>query len=292
MTTPDSNQNEPGRMKKFTSASVDESIHSRLPRGNEDNVYMEAETVSPPPDAPPPPPVSDTYEPAPGPNRRQWRWKFLPAFWTIASVLSMIVNVVLIIILLLLFQMLNRIQDLQSYATNRTSGLLGGLYTNFVKMDQATISSTIPVDAQIPLNIVVPVQTTTEIQLDQATVIKNAHVFIDTDVLRLNAPATVTLPKDTPLTVRLNFLLNVQNSVPVHLDVPVKIPLNQTELHEPFVGLREVVEPWYCLIEPGAMVNGSQVCVQTIGPGTPQSTPSDPTLLDPALRTPAETVVP
>jgi hypothetical protein len=60
--------------------------------------------------------------------------------------------------------------------------------------------------------------------------------------------------------VNLDFPLNVQNTIPVHLDVPVNIPLNETQLHEPFVGLRQVVEPWYCMVEPNATVNSVQIC--------------------------------
>jgi hypothetical protein len=84
----------------------------------------------------------------------------------------------------------------------------------------------------------------------------------------------LTLPANTPLMVNLDFPLTVQNSIPIHLDVPVNIPLDQTELHEPFVGLQKVVEPWYCIIEPNATVNGLQVCSPITNPA------------------PAETVIP
>jgi hypothetical protein len=169
--------------------------------------------------------------------------------------------------------MLGTIQGLQSYGVGQASGLLGGLYSNFVKMDQAKIATTIPVDAVIPLNIEVPVQKTTQITLAETAVIPNAHVRINTGEVNINANAVVTLPAGTPLMVSLNFPLNVQNSIPVHLDVPVDIPLSQTELHEPFVGLQQVVKPWYCLIEPNAMFNGSQVCSQTTNPILPTPTP-------------------
>jgi len=36
----------------------------------------------------------------------------------------------------------------------------------------------------------------------------------------------------------------VDTVVPVQLTVPVDIPLNQTELHEPFVGLQQVISPY------------------------------------------------
>jgi hypothetical protein len=44
------------------------------------------------------------------------------------------------------------------------------------------------------------------------------------------------------------------------LNVDVDIPLNQTDLHEPFVGLQGVVKPYYCLLEKQVLVNGVNVC--------------------------------
>lgn len=269
MTTPDSNQNEPSRMRKIMSGNVDDSIRSRLPHGNGSEVQQPPVVVQP---------VSSAPSPEPAPSSRPL--KFLPAFWTIASLISITVNIVLIVILLILFQMLGVIRNTTN---DQVSGLLGGLYTNFVKMDQATISTTIPVDATIPLNIVVPVQTTTQIKLAEAVTIPNAHVRITTGAVNIDSNAVVTLPAETPLTVRLDFPLNVQNSIPIHLDVPVNIPLNQTQLHEPFVGLQKVVEPWYCIVEPDAAVNGVQVC-------SPRTSPTENPI--PVNPTPVGTVIP
>jgi len=244
MSQPASDQNEPSKMKKIMNGDMDESIRTRLPRANEPNGTTSIQRITPISS----PPELET---------RRSRYKFMPAFWTIASVISLTVNIILIIILLITFQMLGAIL---TTSDDKITGLLGGLYTNFVKMDQATIAANIPVDATVPLNIVVPVQATTRITLAESVVIPNAHVRINTGGLSIDADAVVTLPADTALTVNLDFPLNVQDSIPVHLDVPVNIPLDQTELHEPFVGLQQVVEPWYCLIEPNAMVNGLQVC--------------------------------
>ena len=255
MSQPASDQNEPSKMKKLENGNIDESIKMRLPRAN----------------GPVPTPRVVPVASPPEPEPKRWRFKFLPALWTIASVISLTVNIVLLIILLMMFQMRDPIQDT---ADTQVTKLLGGLYTNFVKMDQATIATNIPVDANIPLDIVVPVQATTRITLAETAVIENAHVRINTPTMTINANAVVTLPADTPLTVKLDFPLPVQDSIPVHLDVPVNIPLNQTELHEPFVGLQQVVEPWYCLIEPDATINGLQVC-------SPASTPASTGLITP-----------
>ena len=141
------------------------------------------------------------------------------------------------------------------------NNLLSGLHTNFEKLDRATIKTVIPVDAQIPLDITVPVQRTTQITLSETVSIPNARVVINTGGLNINSTASVTLPAGTPLTVNLNFDLPVQTTIPVHLDVPVNIPMADTELHEPFVGLQQVVEPIYCFVDPNALnLNGQLIC--------------------------------
>ena len=178
--------------------------------------------------------------------------KFLRALWTIASVFSMILNIVLIIILVVAFWAYRDIRLPEGFDITIANKLLGGLYSNFEKLDRATIKTVIPVDAQIPLDISVPVQTTTQITLADSVVIPNAQVVINTGGLNINSNARVTLPAGTPLSVNLNFTLPVQTSIPVHLDVPVNIPMTETELHEPFVGLQDVVRPLYCLVDPKA----------------------------------------
>ena len=248
MSQPASNQNEPSKMKKLLDGNVDESITARLPRATGPNK---------PAPKPTPVPASTSTEAETKPPR----YKFLPAFWTIASVMSITVNIVLVIILLITLQLLGTIQ---LTANDQVSGLLGGLYSNFVKMDEATIAANIPVDANIPLNIVVPVQTTTRITLAEEVTIQNAHVRINTGSLNIDADAAVTLPANTPLLVNLDFPLTVQNSIPVHLDVAVNIPLRNTQLHDPFTGLQQVVKPYYCLVEPNALINGVQVCTPSI----------------------------
>jgi hypothetical protein len=198
--------------------------------------------------------------------------RLLPAFWTVASVVSMVVNLVLIAILLIALRMLG---TLQLTANDQFSGVLGGMYHNFVRMDQAAIISNIPVQESIPLDIVVPVQTTTRIFLAESVVIPNAHVRINTGTVSIDADAEVTLPAETPLNVRLDFPLTVRNSIPISINVPVNIPLSQTQLHEPFVGLQEVVRPYYCLVEPNATLNNVQICSPLASPVL-QPTPTLP----------------
>jgi len=268
MTTPASDQSEPSKMKKLISGNVDDSIRSRLPPGSSSNVQRVPVSSQPLPD-------SASSDPKP----RARRFQFLPAFWTIASLMSITVNIILIVILLLLFQMLGVIQGT---ANDKISGLLGGLYTNFLKMDQASIQTNIHVEKEIPVFFDLNVSGPTTVLLTQPVTINGATVSVHTGGLTIvDANATIILPgcpidqncpNRTVLPIYIqNLVVPVDKQVKAVLDVPVNIPLNQTQLHEPFVGLQKVVEPWYCLVEPNATVNGVQVCSPFAAPAPAQT---------------------
>ncbi|MGE5643383.1 MAG: hypothetical protein ACM3Y8_10265 [Byssovorax cruenta] len=245
MPTPTPNSNEPSRFRRILNASEEDSVTSRLPRAR----------------------VKPTYETNPldiAPVSKETvyvepRYRFLPAFWTIASSISLLVNIVLFALVIILLRMLGSVQAL---GTDKASGLLADLYSSFAAMDSATISRVVPVDANIPLNITVPVNLNEQkIVLAQPARIEGVGVQIyGGDITVDTRRAIITLPAGTPLTVNLGFNLPVQNSVPVHIDVPVKIPLNETELHAPFTRLRQTVQPYYCLLQPQAFYAGVQVC--------------------------------
>jgi hypothetical protein len=46
----------------------------------------------------------------------------------------------------------------------------------------------------------------------------------------------------------LDLTVPVDQQIPVELMVEVDIPLSQTELHEPFINLQNVFEPYYTLL--------------------------------------------
>jgi hypothetical protein len=196
------------------------------------------------------PPAPKTGSPRPANNR------FLPTLWTVASIVSLTVNLILILLGVYLLRELGTLDT-----ANLGSGLLGGLYTNFERMDQAHIRSTIPVQTTIPLNMSIPVQTTTGITLAQDVLIQGAHVKINTALFNIDAPASVTLPAGTALNVTMNFTVPVQADVPVSLSVPVDIALQDTDLHPAILGLQETIKPIYCMVSPTALgLAGESVC--------------------------------
>jgi hypothetical protein len=186
-------------------------------------------------------------------NSSRWNFKFLPALWTIASVISLTVNVVLLIVVLMLWQ--NR-APVGALANDQVGQLLGGLYDNFVLMDEANIQTSIHVEKEIPVKFDLLVSAPADVTLREAVVIDGALVTVATGGLNItNARARIVLPAGQLLPVNINNLVvPVNTSVLAVLDVPVDIPLNQTELHQPFVGLQNVVKPWYCLMNSTQVV--------------------------------------
>jgi hypothetical protein len=170
--------------------------------------------------------------------------KTLPAFWTVASLLSLIINVILIVVLILLGRELFVLKALVG------DQLLGGLYENFIYMDTAHIKTNINVADTIPINFSLPISQDTVVVLTQNTSISGANVRINTGGITINSTASIVLPAGTKLPVHLDLNVPVTTTVPININVPVDIPLQQTELHRPFIGLQQVVAPFYNLLQP------------------------------------------
>lgn len=181
------------------------------------------------------------------PRRAFWQGKIGPAFWTVASLLSLTINVILIAILILAGRQLFSIKNLV------TGQLIGGLYYNFIRMDQARIATQVQVEDTIQVRDTIPVvfdlelDQKTKVVLTEDTRVENATIFLNGQPV----PIDIILREGTPLNIQLKMTIPVDQTVPVELDVPVNltvpvnIPLDQTELHEPFVGLQEVISPYY-----------------------------------------------
>ncbi len=190
-----------------------------------------------------------------------WRGRIGPAFWTVASLLSVTVNVILIAILILLGRQLFFLKK-----TVVSDKLINGLYTNFALMDQAHIQTTITVSDTILVNDTIPV--VFDLPLNQkTTVVLTKDTPVNTTIYLNNAavPLDLILRDGTELNIKLDMTVPVEQTipvslkVPVNLTVPVDIPLNQTQLHKPFVGLQQVVSPYRTLL--GELPNSwSEVC--------------------------------
>ncbi len=195
------------------------------------------------------------------PNRELTR----RAYWDVASVLSLIVNVILVSVL---FIMAGQLKNLKT----TVNGLLGGFYSNLAEMDKANMTTTVTVETQIPVSFDLPIQQNTEVTLTSSVPIPGAYVVINSGPLSISAPANITLPAGTNLPIALNTSVPVQMTVPVSLQIPVNIPLNQTNLLAPLTGLQATVRQLYCTFDDNAQYpEGVFICAghDTPIPGTP-----------------------
>ena len=179
-----------------------------------------------------------------------WQGRITPAFWTVASIFSITVNLILLLVLIVLGRQLFALKGIVQ------DGLIGGLYDNFVLMDQAHIRTTIEVvDTiqvvdEIPVIFDLPLNQNTVVVLVDDTTIPGATVYLNDSAVK----TTVVLPSGTPLNISLNLSVPVTTNIPVTLDVPialkvpVDIPLAETELHTPFTGLQGVLSPYQDLL--------------------------------------------
>lgn len=179
-----------------------------------------------------------------------WRRRIGPAFWTVASLLSLTINIILIVILVLLGRQLFFLKK-----TVVSDKLINGLYDNFTLMDQAHIQTTITVSDTIQVNDTIPV--VFDLPLNQkTTVVLTQDTPVNTTIYLNNTavPLDLILRDGTELNIQLDITVPVKQTipvvlnVPVHLTVPVDIPLDQTQLHKPFVGLQQVVSPYRQLL--------------------------------------------
>ena len=136
-------------------------------------------------------------------------------------------------------------------------------------MDNASISTTITIDTQVPINFMLPIQQNTDVVLTESLTIPKAQFVLNSGGLSINAPASITLPAGTNLPVALNVAVPVQVSIPLTLQIPVNIPLSQTGLHQPLIGLHETVRSYYCQIDKNAQDSQGIYLCQNSNNSTP-----------------------
>jgi hypothetical protein len=230
-------------------------------------------------------------DPAPRSRLTFSRGKVLPAFWTAASILSLLINIILLAVLLAFARDIFQVKGIV------TDHLLGGLYSNFDKMDAAHIvttitvsdtlkvsdtmivSDTLTVKDTIPVVFTLPLEQDTVVTLVADTPVSNTTIYLNGAAV----PLDLVLPQGTQLNISLNMdipvsqMLPIELKVPVHmnvpvdmdvpvlLDVPVDIAMSETDLHEAFTGLKGVVGPYY---EITADLPGNWEEIRLCGPGT------------------------
>lgn len=168
------------------------------------------------------------------------------AFKNVAIVFSFIVTFALVMVLLLLVVV-------GWYVSPDVADLRGGTLCPLVAdvnrlvtdLDNAVIERTITISQALPVAFQLPVEQNTNVVLTGAVTLQRPTTFtFPAGGGQINGTVAMSLPRGQQLPVHLVMTVPVSTSLPVHMDVPVTIPLKETDLG-PVVGrLKELLFPW------------------------------------------------
>ncbi len=166
------------------------------------------------------------------------------AFKTVALFISFTFNMVLLLVLLLLLMQIFQIKN------GILEPLIDGLHRNFVGMDQAVIERTIDVNDEIPVAFDLPLNQQTNVVLTgDVPIAANATFTLPGGGGVINGRVDIVLPQGLVLPIQLDMIVPVDTDIPINLPVLVSIPLNETELHTPFVNLRNLFEAYVRILD-------------------------------------------
>ena len=190
------------------------------------------------------------YRKSPRLQKVVYQGKFRPAFWTVACIFSLFVNIILIGLLIAFGRNFFALKAVIA------DSLLADTANNLALMDQAHIVMTVPVETTVrlqdtlPVVFDLPINENTQISLSEASTINGARIYLNNTAVTTD----LTLPAGTPLDANLSMSIPVSTTVPVDIVVPVtlKIPvdiaIDQTDLHQSIVGLQETIKPYQTVL--------------------------------------------
>lgn len=167
-----------------------------------------------------------------------WDGKPWQAFKTFAILFSFTVNIILLIVLLLAAPLIIPIVD------SIAKPIVGGLNSSFIDMSNASIVRTIHVQDEMPIAFTLPLEARTNVVLAGPVPLNIPASFVlPGGGGSINGNVSLNLPQGLVLPVDLKLDVPVDQQIPVELDVAVEIPLQETELGQPFNTLRSLFEP-------------------------------------------------
>lgn len=192
----------------------------------------------------------ELYLRSPRLQKTTYQGKYLPAFWTVACIFSLVVNIILIALLI------GFGRNFFAMKAQIAKGLIKGTSDNLALMDQAHIVDSVPVQTKVslqdnlPVVFDLPINQNTQLLLAKETRITGAYIYLNNTAVLTD----LTLPVKTPIQVSLSMSVPVSVTVPmsvtvpVDMQVPVDIAVDQTDLHQSIVGLQGVIEPYQTLL--------------------------------------------
>jgi hypothetical protein len=190
--------------------------------------------------------TKESYNRTPKIQKVVYQRKFFPAFWTVASIFSLMINIILIA---LLVSVGHNLFELKAIIAD---GLVTPAVNNLALMDKAHIVTTVPVETTVrlqdslPVNFDLPINQDMQLLMSEDTRISGAYIYLNNTPVAtdLTLPALTPIQTNFSLTVPVSTSVPVDITVPVTLQVPVDIAIDQTDLHQSIVGLQAAIKPY------------------------------------------------
>jgi hypothetical protein len=188
----------------------------------------------------------DYYRKSPRLQKVVYQGKIFPAFWTVACIFSLLVNIILVGLLVSFGHHFFQLKTLVS------DGLVTKASNSLAMMDQAHIVLTVPVETTVrlqdnlPVAFDLPINQSTQLSLAEESNIRGARIYLNNTAVTtdLTLPASTTLQANFDMTIPVSTSVPVDISVPITLQVPVDIAIDKTDLHQSIVGLQEAIAPY------------------------------------------------
>jgi hypothetical protein len=194
----------------------------------------------------------------------------LPTLWKAMILTSFAFNLILLIVIIFLVGFLLQNRGRVGVTTTNVASNVQELQDVVVQLQQSHIVTNIPLNQQLPIHLVVPIDTTTTVTT-AAPVPINVPADIDMGPFgQLHPNVSLSLPVDTPLTIRLKLDVPLDTEIPVKLNVPVDIPLKDTALGPQFQRLGAVLNRLLSSLGPAIGVPIPKELPPVKLPATPQ----------------------
>ena len=182
--------------------------------------------------------------------------KAVLAFEKLALVFSCAVSTAVVLLLiaaaLMAWQVWNNLPEFEMPDSPETlrddvaCGTIIDLQEIIEDLDNAVIVQTIHINQEIPVVFDVPLDKNTVVQLTEDVSLENRPTTMNLpgDGGTINGWVNLILPRGYRLPVHLDMTVPVSHSLPVEVDVPVSIPLRDTDLGPIFGKLKGLTEPY------------------------------------------------
>lgn len=173
------------------------------------------------------------------------------AFEKFALFFSFAVTFVLVMVLLVAGLVLWRaLPGLQALRTDVACPLIAEVNTLVEDLNNAVITRTIHIEQTIPVKFSLELDQSLVVELTNNVSLNRPTTFtLPSGGGQINGSVNLVLPKGQDLPVHMQMTVPVDQELPVVMDVPVSIPLKETDLGPITAKLKSLLSPYMGLLD-------------------------------------------